>query len=156
MDWVRWAPLGAASLHIVEEFVFPGGFAAWDRRYRPDFKNSITPRLHIVVNALLLIICFDTGAMIGRRLGAALWLLVAALLFSNALWHLRGAVKTRSYSPGMITGLLLYVPLTIYGYDHFVRSGRVTAVTALIAFAVGGSYHLWAGFMHRARAGVHG
>src|SRR5262249_5803750 len=52
--WIWWAPLCAATLHIVEEFVYPGGFAEWDRAYRPAFRESITPRLHVVVNALLL------------------------------------------------------------------------------------------------------
>ena len=156
MDWVRWAPLGAASLHIVEEFVFPGGFAAWDRRYRSGIANSITPRLHIIVNGLLLILCYDAGAWSGTRAGAALWLTVSALLFSNALWHLRGAIKTRSYSPGMVTGSLLYIPLTIFGYARFLRSGQASMTTALIAFAVGGSYHLWAGLLHRRRAAARG
>jgi hypothetical protein len=156
MDWVRWAPLGAASLHIVEEFALPGGFAAWDRRYRPGIRDSITPRLHIIVNALLLIVCYDAGAWSGTRAGAALWLTVAALLFSNALWHLRGAIRMRCYSPGMVTGLLLYVPLTIYGYIHFLRTGQASIGTAAIAFAIGASYHLWAGLLHRRRAKARG
>ena len=52
LNWVFWAPLGAASLHIIEEFVYPGGFAAWDRRYRPGMRKSITPRFHIIINGL--------------------------------------------------------------------------------------------------------
>lgn len=50
MTWLWWAPLAATTLHIFEEFVYPGGFAEWDRNYRPAVRKSITPRFHIIVN----------------------------------------------------------------------------------------------------------
>ncbi len=144
-DWIYWAPLVAASLHIVEEFVFPGGFPEWDRRYRPGIRKSITPRLHIIINALLLIACYDAWAWRARPAGAAVWLTVTALLASNAIWHAVGTVKSRSYSPGVVTGMLLYVPLTVYGYLLFLRTGQASPGTAIVAFAIGISYHLWVG-----------
>ena len=151
MNGFFWAPMGAAGLHMIEEFVYPGGFAAWDRRYRPAISTSITPRFHIVINGLLLLLCYNVGAMGGTPIGIAAWLTVTALLFSNAIWHVVGAVKTRSYSPGMITGLLLYVPLTVYGYARLLQSGQSPVATAIIAFAVGASYQLWATAIHRWR-----
>jgi hypothetical protein len=63
MNWLYWAPFGAASLHILEEFVYPGGFAAWDRRYRPDFSHTITGRFHVIINGLLLVACYDVWAL---------------------------------------------------------------------------------------------
>jgi hypothetical protein len=151
MDWLYGAPLVAACLHITEEFFLPGGFAAWDRRYRPAFASSITSRLHIIMNALLLIVTYDVWATRHRPLGPLLFLTVTALLFTNAIWHLRGAWKTRSYSPGMVTGTLLYIPLAVYGYIHMIRSGAATVTTALLAFAIGGSYPLISTLMHRRR-----
>jgi hypothetical protein len=142
-NWIYWAPLGAASLHIVEEFVYPGGFAAWDRAYRPGIRSSITPRFHVLMNGLLLVACYDVVRLGQRPLGIAAWLTVMALLLSNAVWHVIGAVKTGSYSPGMLTGLLLYVPLAVYGYARFLRSGQSSLPTAFVAFAIGVSYHLW-------------
>jgi hypothetical protein len=35
VSWIGWAPPGATVLQIGEEFVHPGGFASWDRAYRP-------------------------------------------------------------------------------------------------------------------------
>ena len=152
--WLFWVPFGAASLHIFEEFVFPGGFAAWDRRYRPDFQRSITSRFHVIINGLLLVACYDVWALRSRGIGAATWLAVMTLLFTNGIWHVIGSVKTRSYSPGVVTGLLLYVPLTVYGYVYFLRAGQVSASIAVAAFAVGASYHLWVGkALHHWRLG---
>ena len=151
MDWLYAAPMAASCLHITEEFFFPGGFAAWDRRYRPQFANSITSRLHITMNVLLLVLCYDVWAVRHRSFGPLLWMTVAALVFTNALWHLRGAWKTRGYSPGMATGTLLYIPMTIYGYAHLVRSHAAPPLTALLGFAIGSSYLLISPLMHRIR-----
>jgi hypothetical protein len=151
MTWLYGAPFVAASLHITEEFFLPGGFAEWDRKYRPALAASITSRFHVIINALLLILCFDVFALRRSATGTALWLFVAALLFSNALWHLRGAWKTRSYSPGMVTGTLLYVPMAAYGYFYFLSTRTATVPTAVIAFALGASYPLISTFMHRRR-----
>ena len=153
IHWLYGAPFGAASLHIVEEFVYPGGFADWDRRYRPDFRNTITPRFHVIVNGLLLVACYDVWAMRSVPIGVAVWLIVTTLLFANAVWHVVGSVKTRSYSPGVLTGLLLYVPLTVYGYVLFLRTGQASVPMAILAFAVGNSYQLWMGkALHNWRA----
>jgi hypothetical protein len=128
INWLYWAPFGAASLHIVEEFVYPGGFADWDRRYRPGFRKTITPRFHVIVNGLLLVACYDVWALRSSPIGVAAWLAVTTLLFANAVWHVAGSVKTRSYSPGALTGLLLYVPLTVYGYAHFLSAGQTSVL----------------------------
>lgn len=150
--WVSWAPAGAATLHIVEEFVFPGGFAAWDRRYRPGYAETITPRFHIIMNGLLLLACVQVGTLGFLPIGIAAWLTVAALLAGNAVWHLIGAARTRAYSPGMVTGLLLYLPLALYGFVRFLRSGQASVPTALIAALLGSSYTWWmSGALHRAR-----
>jgi hypothetical protein len=169
MTWLWWAPLVASTLHIVEEFVYPGGFAAWDREYRASIRKSITTRLHVIVNALLLVSCATVGiagmpgglvAIHGLRfrspipasLAVPAWLALASLLFSNALFHLIGTFQTRRTSPGVRTGMALYVPLALFGYWHFFRAGQVSALAAGGAAMFGGSYHLWAAWAHQWRA----
>lgn len=152
-NWIFWAPLGAAGLHIIEEFVYPGGFADWDRKYRPEIAKSITPRFHIIINALLLALCLWVALLGASSVGAAAWLTVMALLFGNAIWHVRGAIRTKSYSPGMVTGLILYVPLAVYGFVRFLSSGRASIPTAIAAAIIGGSYPYWSKALHKRRAG---
>jgi hypothetical protein len=110
MHWLWWAPLIAALLHITEEFVWPGGFADWVPSYRPRIRQSITPRLHIIVNLLLIAFCMSVGlAGLGKagvtdgrmNLRSAIpsdyavpsWITLAALLLSNATFHLIGTVR---------------------------------------------------------------
>jgi len=150
MEWLRWAPLAAASLHMGEEFIFPGGFAHWYRRYRVD-PSRITNRMLIVVNVVLLAVCCDVGLLGPTPLGVAYWLAIAALLCSNGCWHLWACYKQRSYSPGVITGMGIYVPLAVYGYAEILRSGAASVPTALIACSVGSLYQIWSTVYHRRR-----
>jgi hypothetical protein len=171
LAWLWWAPLAAACLHILEEFVWPGGFAEWDRAYRPEIAGSITPRLHLVVNGLLLAACVAVGlagqpdgilevggtrmrSVFPPSLAVPAWIALAALLASNALFHVAGSVTTKRLSPGVRTGVLLYIPMFLYGLGRFLRAGRVSWGAVAIAVLMGGSYHLWAAWMHRARAGA--
>ena len=132
---------------ISEEFIVPGGFPAWYRRYRAD-PSKITRRLLIIVNAALLVACCNI-ALLGRTpLGIAYWLMISALLCSNGCWHAWASYKSHTYSPGVITGMAVYVPLAAYGYSQFVRSGAASIATAAGACVIGGSYHLWSAAYH--------
>lgn len=150
--WLAWAPLAAASLHMVEEFVYPGGFMKWSHRTRTRFRGSINARYLIVINGLLLLLCYDVGALDGRRFGAVLWMGVGALLFANAVWHVVWTVRGASYSPGLVTGVVLYAPLVIYGYAWYIRSGQTTMAEVLVPLAVGSSFQFWANLVHRFRS----
>jgi hypothetical protein len=44
----------------------------------------------------------------------------------------------------------IYVPLAIYGYEVFLRTGEASMGTAFIAGVVGGSYHFWSAMYHKA------
>ena len=148
MDWLPWAPLGAAILHMFEEFVYPGGFPAWYRRYRAD-PSRITTRFLILINGALLVACINI-ALLGRTtMGVAYWLLIMAVMCSNGCWHLWASYKSRGYSPGVGTGVIVYVPLAVYGYGHFVRTGASSIGMALVAGIVGCSYHLWSALFHK-------
>ena len=120
---VAWSLAAAASLHILEEFVFPGGFKSWWCAYRPETAGSVSNGFLIVINAALL--AFSAAVAVAvqapRGNGVAAWLALAALLFSNAIFHLIGAFQSKRYSPGMITGIALYIPLAIYGFAYFLR-----------------------------------
>ena len=138
-----------------------GWLADWDRAYRPEFTASITPRLHIIMNALLILAGLQVGLLHRDeqvRVGAVppahalAWLTLATLLLSNAMFHLKGSLHTKRYSPGLITGLGLYVPLAIFGYGYFVGTHKASLPIAFLALAIGGSYHFWAAMMHRRRA----
>ena len=153
MSLLNWSLTGAASIHIFEEFVFPGGFKVWWRFYRPDIAGSVSNRFLVFINVLLIAFSVNVALAMNapRGNGVAAWLTLAVLLASNAIFHIIGAVQTRRYSPGMVSGLFLYVPLAVYGFVHFLKSGQASVWTALAAITIGGSYHFLASANHRRR-----
>jgi len=153
MSLLAWSLAGAALLHICEEFAYPGGFKAWWCVYRPETAGSVSNRFFVIINAVLLVfgVVVALAVQVPRGNGVAAWLTLAALLFSNAIFHIMGAIETRRYSPGMISGIILYVPIAILGFVHFLRNGQASIPTALAAALIGGSYHFISFANHRRR-----
>jgi hypothetical protein len=58
----------------------------------------------------------------------------------NGLWHAYATWRGRRYSPGVVTGVLLYLPLAIGGYTFFLRTRQVSPATAALAAAQGAAY----------------
>ena len=58
---VAWLPFNAVLLHLIEEFVWPGGFGAWYRQYAPDRAASITTTFLVRINALFLAMTIIAG-----------------------------------------------------------------------------------------------
>jgi len=154
MSLLAWSLAGAASIHIFEEFVFPGGFKSWWCAYRPEIAASVSNGFLVMINAVLLgfSVMVALAVQAPRGNGVAAWLALAALLFSNAVFHIIGAFQTKRYSPGMISGIVLYFPIAIYGFVHFLQIGRASISTALWAALIGGSYHFISFANHRRRA----
>lgn len=153
MSLLAWSLFAAAVVHIFEEFVWPGGFKAWWCAYRPETAGSVSNKFLVFINTLLLVF----SAMVALAVpapegnGVAAWLALAAVLFSNAIFHLIGAWQSKRYSPGMISGVVLYLPVAIYGYWYFLSSGLASPGTALVAALLGGSYHFISFANHRRR-----
>lgn len=150
-----WLPLGAASAHIVEEFVWPGGFADWYRDYHPDFGSSPSPRFLFWINAALLFACVSVGIDAPTPFGPPFFLSLVALLGANGIFHAAAVARTRRYSPGVVTGAALYLPLAAFGFAAMLTSGRASIGTAVVAGAIGGSYQYWSNRNHRRRAAAH-
>jgi hypothetical protein len=151
-----WLPAIAVAAHLFEEFVWPGGFPDWYRRYRPARAASVTTRFLVIVNAVLVALALLPPLLGASPRGLAFWLVVAAIGAANALFHLWATVSARMYSPGVVTGALLYLPLAVLGYRELVASGIVAPGTALQAVAIGIGFHIWSAWNHKRRAAAHG
>jgi len=135
MQWIFVAFLAASLVHMGEEYFFPGGFIDFMRRLNPRFAAELTPSVAVTINGAQLLLCLATIA-VGERF-LIFSLSVAALLFINAWMHLLGCIRVRGYAPGLITGVLLYLPLSIYAYSSYIGSGGLTLSGAIIAGVLG-------------------
>jgi uncharacterized membrane protein YccC len=78
------------------------------------------------------------------------------VLAGNTIFHARATLKMREYSPGLVSALLLYVPLAVVGFTHFLRTGDASMGTAVSAVLIGSAYNVFAARNHRRRARRHG
>jgi hypothetical protein len=118
-----------------------------------EIAESVSPRLAVIVNSLLVGIALLTG-LVGPSTSrsASLWLILMAALGGNALFHLNAVLRTHRYSPGVVTGALLYVPLCVGGYIYFLSNGFTSLRVALTSIVLGASYNFWSPLIHRRRA----
>ena len=107
----RWGWLFPATycVHIAEEWRGGVGFPAWFSRV---VGAELSVERFLALNAYAL-----AGMTLGVVLAAVFrqmrWLLVGfgAVVFVNALAHVGATAVTRSYSPGVVSGALLWLPL---------------------------------------------
>jgi hypothetical protein len=109
--WVRlgWLFPATYAVHILEEWRGGEGFPAWFSRV---MGVELSVERFLALNAF---------ALAGMTLGVALavlfrrmrWLVVGfgAVVVLNGLAHVAASVVTRSYSPGVVSGALLWLPL---------------------------------------------
>jgi hypothetical protein len=149
---IRWLPLAAVLLHMFEEFAWPGGFAEWYRWYRPERAASVTTGFLVRINVLFVAMALIAGGLGFRPYGVAIWLVVASIAAANGAFHWWAVVKTRRYSPGVVTGCIIYVPLAAFGFVYFWRAGLASTPTLVQAAVIGPAYNLFAAWNHRRRA----
>jgi len=137
-DWIFVALLGAAAVHIFEEYIYPGGFPEAFRKLLPRAAHLFTLKFHLVVNGLFLLLCLFS-AFIGKA-NLVLSLSVFGLIFANAVLHIRGAIVGKRYYPGVISGALIYIPLMVYAYFVFLSSRQLTWLQAGLSFLLGVLY----------------
>jgi hypothetical protein len=140
MNWIFQTFVGAAMLHVLEEYFYPGGFPDFMKGSAPAFAPFVTTRFAILINGLFLILCI-LGAIFGRS-ALVFGLSIGSLLVFNGLTHLAGSLRAGRYAPGMISGLLLYLPLGITAYVLFLRSGQLSVPQALLSVALGMAYQI--------------
>lgn len=137
-NWIFYALPIVGALHIVEEYVFPGGFAKAFREMLPRASHLFTVRFHLAVNGVFFVLCI-IGALVGKA-NLMLSLSVYGLIFANAVLHIRGAILRKGYYPGVATGVLVYIPLAAYAYLHFVTLEQLSWGQAGISFLLGVLY----------------
>lgn len=146
-------PLAASLCHLFEEFVWPGGFRDWYRDYRPEIAESVTNGFLVRINALMVAVGIWVawaGPMGASYLSA--WLILSTILMNNAIFHIHAVLSTRRYSPGVVTGTVLYLPLFFAGVPHIWLQGYVQTSTVIVSVGLGMLYQSWSLFNHRRRA----
>lgn len=138
MGWIFSAFLIVSLLHMGEEYFFPGGFSDLMKRMNPRFAPYVTGRMAVAMNGLQLALCV-LAMLVGEK-ALIFSLSVAGLIYINAWVHVLAAFRVRGYAPGVVTGVLLYLPLASFAYGVFLSSGALSLGQALVTVLLGIAY----------------
>lgn len=103
-----WLFVASYAAHILEEYF--GGFPEWFAAV----AGSPLPRADFVIINALALGAVALAAFAATRRPALGWLAIgiATVAFINGLAHLLASLMWATYSPGLITGVILYLPLS--------------------------------------------
>jgi hypothetical protein len=124
-NWTWLFPFSYA-LHIAEEYW--GGFYLW----LSDLSGADLSREDFLLLNGIAFVVMTAGVAIGSMRPGARWLLAGfgTVVLVNSLLHIGGSMLTRSYSPGVVTGTVLWLPLGLYALRRVrreVSAGRFAA-----------------------------
>ena len=140
-----WPFVPAFAIHVAEEWF--AGFTTWVVQLT---GRSMPDAAFIGINAVAMaLLVLAIHAATGDESKGWLAITIAAVFLINTVSHVAGSLLTRSYSPGLFSAVVLYVPLgsltMIRAFDQApqseIRRGVVSAlmlhaVVFVIAFAV--------------------
>ena len=129
-----WLFPATYALHILEEWRGGEGFTVWMERVA---GVELPTGKFLVWNAAGLVL-MSLGVWLTMRFRHLRWFLLAygAAFLLNALSHLAASLYTNSYSPGLISSLLLWLPLGTLTLVYFRTSLSRRARRAGLAVGV--------------------
>ena len=145
--WV-WLIPATYLVHIAEEQWGGEGFPVWITRMG---GAHYAPAHFLQLNGLAWLLLL-IGVVLALKVGRLRWLIISfgTVILLNGLAHLIGSIVTNSYSPGLFSGLLLWVPLGAYTLVRAWKRARhrtfwvsvivgfvIHSVVTLIAFSGG-------------------
>lgn len=115
-----WCFPATYLIHIAEEYA--AGLYTWVAR----FGVEMSAVYFLAANGVMWVLM--VGAVVFARRRNAAWVVIAlgTIILINGTGHVLGTVLTRSYSPGAVSGLLLWMPLgfrTLVAARHAVARG---------------------------------
>ncbi|WP_375598744.1 HXXEE domain-containing protein [Devosia sp. Naph2] len=150
-QWLYLLIWPIATLHTVEEYIFPGKFLNYFNKYAFDSPTELGPltakrafltdTLTGIFNPVILIL-FGTFFLPG------VWFFVG-LLTINGAFHLLESIRRGNYFPGLVTAILLYFPGFAYITWFYLDQGLISGTSIALTFALAGL--ATAGFFRQVR-----
>ena len=129
-------------LHEMEEYRTMLPWIAEHRSIVPDFVRSIIPAF-IGYAGLLFLILFTAAGIVALRSRpqSVPWIVLSILIVArleNAVLHAIESIALMQYTPGLLTAVLLVLPLSLYLIRRFLRRELIRSswVPAIIVAAL--------------------
>jgi hypothetical protein len=127
-------PLATFLPHVAEEWA---RFPEWATRH-----FGVTSRAYYVYSHVLLVAANGTiSGLAATGVRGSTWAVLATgaqvVLLTNALFHLVTTILFREYSPGVVTGTLLFLPASAYFLARTTGEELLSTAQLEVAIAMG-------------------
>lgn len=114
-----WLVPATYLIHIAEEYWGGEGFPAYIARTR---GVTLAPSRFLLMNGIgwaLMVI----GVVLAHKYGFTNWLMVCfgMIVLGNGVSHTMNSLLTREYNPGLVSGLLIWIPLGLLSLIYVKR-----------------------------------
>lgn len=133
--------IAAYLLHLAEEWF--ADFPEWSRVIR---GTGVSPRQFMLINSIAMALLIILSARARRHAGMA-WFpaVLAAVFVINGVLHTLATLRYGVYSPGTVTGLLIFIPLGALVLRGMREQLATAAFMACLGF--GGLVHVLVTFV---------
>jgi hypothetical protein len=130
---LAWLAVAAYALHIMEEFTFD-----WRNWARAVIGLPVEWSDFYVTNAAVIVLGI-VQAMLAAALPWASLMFASLMLINAVLFHVLPVVRFKGrFSPGLITAIVLFLPVGVAMWKRSFDDGSLDAASAVIA-VVGGA-----------------
>jgi hypothetical protein len=109
-EYVLWIAVAAYGLHMLEEYELN-----WRDWARNVLKLPVDWTSFYIVN-FLVVVLGGSCAMVGWRRPEFALAFPAVMLVNATVFHVAPVLKTRIFSPGVVTAVLLFYPVAGWAY----------------------------------------
>lgn len=139
---ILWVSLASLFVHQLEEYRFPGTFPGMMNRVmfgssQPD-RFPLNQNTALIVNVTVGWLVYLLAAIVGAH---APWLAIAAILISvgnfvahTFLFNIRGKTP---YNPGMLTAVVLFLPISTYFFYVVISRHFATPADWIVGVILG-------------------
>ncbi len=133
---LAWLAVAAYALHVVEEHML--GWFDWARK---TMNISMTWEQYVITEVAILILGITAAMLAGSSIGPILAVAFATLLFINVVvFHIIPMLTNSGrFSPGVITGIVLFLPLCWQVY----KTQTLSQNDLFWAVAIGAAVMIW-------------
>ena len=130
----------AFTLHVLEELP---RFTTWAREYA---SPTFTFREYLTIHVAGIIGAFIAAALLYFFPNKVLVFLFFAFTFTpaiffNVFFHAGATVYFRAYCPGLVSALILYLPLFFFVSQRALNEGLISGKLMIVSFIVAGFFH---------------
>ncbi len=108
------APLAYVFHHYEEHMIFDFGFRAWRLLYFPNNNPLSTELVFLILTGITLMYIVLYQTLKSKAAAHSILLFLMASQVQNVFFHAGGTLYFWHFSPGLYTGILLYLPVNAF------------------------------------------